>query len=193
MGAINAKLRWDIGAHAYCATHHGDIEAFDIEWRKQEFRAHIAVVEIGCVFPPHTKHALCVVVSLMVPVGRVAINRIGSKRPPKGGMPIGRGVSRIDGAVGVYGYCGNTDPTKSGFGVYAQADRAFPYNYAGFFLGSVVITGDLTLQDATVAAKIKNAIVPFPDGTKRVLHCMESPEHWFEDFGTATQARPCRR
>ena len=34
-----------------------------------------------------------------------------------------------------------------------------------------------------MAAKIKSAIVPFPDGTKRVLHCMESPEHWFEDFG----------
>src|SRR5262249_5163737 len=28
-------------------------------------------------------------------------------------------------------------------------------------------------------------MVPFPDGSQRVLHCMESPEHWFEDFGTA--------
>src|SRR5215813_2690717 len=34
MGAINAKLRRDIGAHAHCAPHHVDIEAFDIEWRK---------------------------------------------------------------------------------------------------------------------------------------------------------------
>jgi hypothetical protein len=32
---------------------------------------------------------------------------------------------------------------------------------------------------------VKNAVVPFPDGTQRVLHCMESPDHWFEDFGTA--------
>jgi hypothetical protein len=32
---------------------------------------------------------------------------------------------------------------------------------------------------------VKNAMVPFPDGTQRVLHCMESPEHWFEDFGAA--------
>src|SRR5262249_43105420 len=99
MRAIDAELRRDIGAHAHCTTHHVDVEAFDIEWRKQEFRAHIAVVEIGCVFPPHTEHALCVVVSLTVPVGRVAINRIGSKRPPKGGMPVGRSISRIDGAV----------------------------------------------------------------------------------------------
>ena len=27
--------------------------------------------------------------------------------------------------------------------------------------------------------------MPFPDGTQRVLYCMESPELWFEDFGTA--------
>src|SRR5262249_41991071 len=57
------------------------------------------LVEIGCVFPPHTEHALRVVVSLAVPVIRVAINRIGSKRPPKRGMPVGRSISRIDGAV----------------------------------------------------------------------------------------------
>src|SRR5205807_9718087 len=62
---------------------------------------------------------------------------------------------------------------------------------AGYFSGDVAVTGavtiggDLALVDATVSAKIKNAIVPFPDGSKRVLHCMESPEHWFEDFGTA--------
>ena len=31
----------------------------------------------------------------------------------------------------------------------------------------------------------KSAAVPFPDGTQRALYCMESPELWFEDFGTA--------
>jgi hypothetical protein len=31
----------------------------------------------------------------------------------------------------------------------------------------------------------KSAAVPFPDGTRRALYCMESPELWFEDFGTA--------
>ena len=36
-----------------------------------------------------------------------------------------------------------------------------------------------------MSAAVKNAVVSFPDGSKRVLHCMESPEHWFEDFGTA--------
>ena len=36
---------------------------------------------------------------------------------------------------------------------------------------------------------MKNAIVPFPDGSHRVLHCMESPEHWFEDFGAGRLKR----
>jgi len=35
----------------------------------------------------------------------------------------------------------------------------------------------------------KSAAVPFPDGTHRALYCMESPELWFEDFGTAKLKR----
>jgi hypothetical protein len=31
--------------------------------------------------------------------------------------------------------------------------------------------------------------LPFPDGSHRLLHCMESPEHWFEDFGAAKLKR----
>jgi hypothetical protein len=99
------------------------------------------------------------------------------------------GVMGRSNVIGVYGYAGNTDPTRTSVGVVGRADPAFPKNYAGVFIGNVLIGGDLTLQDTTVAAKIKNAIVPFPDGTKRVLHCMESPEHWFEDFGAAKLKR----
>jgi hypothetical protein len=53
---------------------------------------------------------------------------------------------------------------------------------AGVFHGNVVVTGQ-------IFAGIKDAIVPFPDGSTRVLHCMESPEHWFEDFGSARLTR----
>jgi hypothetical protein len=49
---------------------------------------------------------------------------------------------------------------------------------AGKFYGSVYIEGNLNVGGA------KSAIVPFPDGTRRRLYCMESPENWFEDFGT---------
>ena len=53
----------------------------------------------------------------------------------------------------------------------------------------------LRREGATVGGLIspnpKAAVVPFPDGTHRLLYCMESPEVWFEDFGAAklTQGR----
>jgi hypothetical protein len=53
---------------------------------------------------------------------------------------------------------------------------------AGFFVGNIIVTG-------RILAGIKDGIVPFPDGSERVLHCMESPEHWFEDFGSARLTR----
>jgi len=64
------------------------------------------------------------------------------------------------------------------FGVYGRSNK----NYAGFF------EGNLFVRDA-IFAGTKDAIVPFPDGSKRLLHCMESPEHWFEDFGAARLKR----
>ena len=50
-------------------------------------------------------------------------------------------------------------------------------SFAGYFLGDLGVTGT------------KAAVVPFPDGTHRALYCMESPELWFEDFGTAKLRR----
>jgi hypothetical protein len=35
----------------------------------------------------------------------------------------------------------------------------------------------------------KNVAMHFPDGSYRLMHCMESPEHWFEDFGAARLKR----
>jgi hypothetical protein len=49
-------------------------------------------------------------------------------------------------------------------------------------------TSDLHVT-GQIFAGVKDAIVPFPDGSKRVLHCVESPEHWFEDFGSARLKR----
>jgi hypothetical protein len=77
-------------------------------------------------------------------------------------------------AFGVVGY------SAQGTGVAGATGN--PANFAGFFAGNVIVTGTLT-------AAVKNAIVPFPDGSRRLLHCMESPEHWFEDFGSARLRR----
>jgi hypothetical protein len=49
--------------------------------------------------------------------------------------------------------------------------------YAGAFYGPVLVGGALTVFGA------KSAAVPHPDGSHRLLYCMESPESWFEDFG----------
>jgi hypothetical protein len=59
-------------------------------------------------------------------------------------------------------------------GIYGQSAKS----YSGYFAGDVFVA-------KTITASVKNAVVPFPDGSQRLLHCMESPEHWFEDFGSA--------
>jgi len=74
------------------------------------------------------------------------------------------GVIGVSNKVGVFGHTTN------------------PASYAGYFAGNVGVEGTLT-------ASVKNAVVAFPDGSKRLLHCMESPEHWLEDFAAAKLKR----
>jgi hypothetical protein len=85
------------------------------------------------------------------------------------------GVSGTSNALwGVYGF--------STFNVGVVGETANPQSYAGYFAGNVHITG-------TVSYGFKAAVVAFPDGTQRMLHGMESPEPWFEDFGAAKLKR----
>ncbi len=56
-----------------------------------------------------------------------------------------------------------------------------PLAYAAYFSGRTVVQGDFT-----VVGGAKNAAVKHPDGSYRLLHCVESPEAWFEDFGEGT-------
>jgi hypothetical protein len=104
----------------------------------------------------------------------------GTQGPPLPNMATTAGVVGTSGerpgvigtsnaSIGVIGYSNNV-------GVFGATSN--PNSFAGAFDGNVVVTGTLT-------ANVKNAVVAFPDGSRRVLHCMESPEHWFEDFGTA--------
>jgi hypothetical protein len=74
-------------------------------------------------------------------------------------------------SAGVFGF-------SNSFGVVGQATS--PGSYAGFFNGNVFVIGN---------RGAKSAAVPFPDGTRRVLYCMESPELWFDDFGSAKLKR----
>jgi len=119
-----------------------------------------------------------------------------------GTSALNPGVAGSSGAhIGVYGQSGQAGPpappnrpiagvfgssanqpgvigtSTNNVGVFGQT--ANPASFAGAFAGSVLIDGNLT------ASGTKAAAVPFPDGTRRLLYCMESPELWFEDFGVA--------
>jgi hypothetical protein len=86
------------------------------------------------------------------------------------GHPGVTGMSTMN--AGVVGYSVN------GIGVYAESAVE-----AGHFKGDVTVTGKLTVLG------IKAAGVPFPDGSRRLLYCLESPDSWFEDFGSARLSR----
>ena len=86
-------------------------------------------------------------------------------------MPAINGViGTSNRSIGVVGFSNN-------IGVFGQTTN--DASFAGLFAGNVQVTRNLTVSGA------KSAAVPFPDGTQRLLYCMESPELWFEDFGAA--------
>ncbi len=114
--------------------------------------------------------------------------------------------------IGVYGVSGGgsspfgvvgTVTAAPGFGLFGIVNVAGAVGFAGGagiagaiagqFSGPVNIynsvpgaNGDLYVQGNQTASGTKSAAVPHPDGSHRLLYCMEAPEAWFEDFGTGT-------
>jgi hypothetical protein len=87
------------------------------------------------------------------------------------------------GGFGVYGLSakghGLVGATASAGGAaVVGATNGVAGAYAGAFYGQVAVAGAFTVFGGP-----KSAAVPHPDGTHRLLYCMESPESWFEDFG----------
>ncbi len=76
------------------------------------------------------------------------------------------------GAAGCAGFAS----APGGYGIFGGT--AVAGGFAGGFAGPVLVAGDFT-----VSGGAKNAAVPHPDGSHRLLYCQESPEPWFEDFG----------
>ena len=74
-------------------------------------------------------------------------------------------------------------PTIGVAGVCTQAS-----GYAGHFVGNVYVSGNLYVKGDFDVVGAKNAAVAFPDGSRRRLYSLESPQSWFEDFGEATLA-----
>ena len=59
-----------------------------------------------------------------------------------------------------------------------------PATIAGYFKGSVYVEGKLVVSDPSY----KSGLLDHPDGSKRLVYCIESPESWIEDFGEGTLA-----
>lgn len=90
---------------------------------------------------------------------------------------------------GVYGSSPNNyavvGVTTSGNGVYGQVSTA---NQAGVIGRQLASSGNWAVYGFgnIGATGTKSAVVPAGDGTGHLtLYCMESPECWFEDFGSA--------
>ena len=118
-----------------------------------------------------------------------------------GGSPTANGVQGTStSGTGVQGISasgpGVSAQSSSGSGVYAFSESAIGLVaegntnvlgtigliasgrlYAAELNGNVVVNGDLTVTGK------KSAAVAFPDGSQRLMYCVESPESWFEDFG----------
>ncbi len=101
------------------------------------------------------------------------------------------GPSQGAGGFGVYGLSARGHglvgaTAAAGGAAVVGATNGVAGAYAAAFYGPVVVSGDFV-----VVGGAKSAAVPFPDGTHRQLYCVESPESWFEDFGTAELRDGC--
>jgi hypothetical protein len=79
--------------------------------------------------------------------------------------------------TGSYGVVGSSNGSGS-IGVWGGSAGGPDTNYAGYFFGNVYIQGSLTATGG------KSAAVETQDYGTRALYAVESPEVWFEDFGT---------
>jgi hypothetical protein len=110
-----------------------------------------------------------------------------------GQSEFGNGVTgRAISGFGVYGESESGTgvggvSSGGGFGLFAESRNSevvglLAQNTAGgpaaSFFGDVQVQGNFTISGG-----LKSAAVPHPDGSHRLLYCMESPESWFEDFG----------
>ncbi len=105
-----------------------------------------------------------------------------------GGQPFGV-VGTVNAAPGfaLYGVA-NVSGTV-GFAAGAGVAGAIAGQFSGpvnIFNNGAAVPGNLYIQGNYTASGTKSAAVPHPDGSHRLLYCMESPEAWFEDFGSGT-------
>jgi hypothetical protein len=129
-------------------------------------------------------------VGLAPPVANTAANTVAVKGVNQsagaGGFGVyGSSVRSFGGwfeAGGDQGSGGVVGVARSAGTVGFQALALSPATTAGFFSGSVSVLGSLGVTGG------KFAVVQGSDGQYRGMYAVESPECWFEDFGTGTLA-----
>ncbi len=97
------------------------------------------------------------------------------------------GLSTADFTTGVRGVCSGAQ----GIGVSGRGqDQGVRGEGIFGVVGATTVAGrtGVLCQGNFVATGSKSAAVAHPDGSHRLLYCMESPESWFEDFGSAALA-----
>jgi hypothetical protein len=86
------------------------------------------------------------------------------------------------GGFGVYGLSANGHglvgaTATAGGAAVVGATNGVAGAYAAAFYGPALVGGALTVFGA------KSAALPHPDGSRRLVYCVESPDSWLEDFG----------
>jgi hypothetical protein len=93
---------------------------------------------------------------------------------------LGTGVE----GSGFFAVVGHSTTGPGGIGMLGAAGFAGVFDGVVLTNGNVVVGGELVVTGGLVVLGTpKSAAVPFPDGSHRLLYCLESPESWFEDFG----------
>ena len=120
-----------------------------------------------------------------VGVGAVGYNSASS------GYSLGvHGQADSPDGLGVWGYASTTSTSGVPIGVLGQTESSAGWGV--FSSGDMGASGDLYVGDAYVdnlyATYSKSALVSTKDYGWRALYAVESPENWFEDFGTGTLA-----
>jgi hypothetical protein len=90
-------------------------------------------------------------------------------------------VGLSTGGHGLVGTATNSNPVYAGL-VGQGAGGA----NAGNFFGNAAVTGNLFVGGNQTVAGAKSAALAHPDGSHRLVYCVEAPESWLEDLGTGT-------
>src|SRR5436309_935940 len=152
-----------------------------------------ATAASGCTSPrmaPARRSTPRTAITPTAPRGTRAAATPGS-RAEAGGCARGGGYRGVYGTsgtgYGVLGYSTGGSASLSGISTNANiaafaGGNSVAGGLAASFSGLVYVNGRLVVTDPSY----KSGLLKHPDGSHRLVYCVESPESWIEDFGKGT-------